>query len=109
MNNAERQIHTVTGAFGYSGKHIAQKLLEEGYTVHTLTNSVSRENPFGKRIKVYPFNFDAPEKLEESLKDVRVLYNTYWVRFNHKLFTYSDAVRNSLVLFDAAKRAGVER
>ena len=108
MDN-NRQIHAVTGAFGYSGKYISQKLLNKGYTVHTLTNSVRRENPFGKRIKVYPFNFDNPEKLKESLEGVTVLYNTYWVRFNHKLFTHSDAVRNSLALFDAAKKANIER
>ena len=101
MTNIQ-QIHAVTGAFGYSGKYIAQKLLDRGYTVRTLTNSVNRENPFGKRIEVYPFNFDNPEKLRESLEGVKVLYNTYWVRFNHKLFTHSDAVRNSLALFMSA-------
>ena len=38
-----------------------------------------------------------------------VLYNTYWVRFNHRLFKHADAVRNTLVLFEAAKKAGVQR
>jgi len=38
-----------------------------------------------------------------------VLYNTYWVRFNHKLFKHADAVRNTERLFAAAKAAGVER
>jgi NADH dehydrogenase len=38
-----------------------------------------------------------------------VLYNTYWVRFNHRLFRHADAVRNTRVLFEAARRAGVER
>jgi len=38
-----------------------------------------------------------------------VLYNTYWVRFNHPLFRHADAVRNTLVLFEAARRAGVRR
>lgn len=108
MNN-NQQIHAVTGAFGYSGKYIAQNLLDKGCTVQTLTNSVMRENPFGERVKVFPFNFDNPKKLQESLEGVTVLYNTYWVRFNHQSFTHSDAVRNSIVLFDAAKKAGVER
>jgi NADH dehydrogenase len=40
---------------------------------------------------------------------VEVLYNTYWVRFNHKLFKHADAVKNTLTLFECAKRAGVER
>jgi len=40
---------------------------------------------------------------------VDVLYNTYWVRFNHKLFTHAQAVQNTLVLFEAARQAGVRR
>jgi len=38
-----------------------------------------------------------------------VLYNTYWVRFNHKTFQHASAVENTKVLFAAAKAAGVER
>lgn len=108
MKNS-KQIHTVTGAFGYSGRYIAKRLLEQEYAVATLTNSIHRENPLGERIKVYPFNFDKSDKLKASLEGVSVLYNTYWVRFNHRLFTYADAVKNTLVLFEAAKKAGVER
>lgn len=102
-------IHAVTGAFGYSGKYIAQRLLAEGRNVVTLTNSIHRANPFGDRLRVIPFNFDAPEKLVESLRRVSVLYNTYWVRFNHSTFTHADAVRNTEILFQAAKAAGVRR
>jgi uncharacterized protein YbjT (DUF2867 family) len=102
-------VHAVTGAFGYSGKYIAQRLLDQGCTVITLTNSVGRANPFGKRVKAFPFNFDQPDKLAESLAGVEVLYNTYWVRFNHTMFTHADAVRNTLALFNAAKNAGVRR
>jgi len=102
-------IHAVTGAFGYSGKYIAERLLAEGKKVITLTNSLQRENPFGDRLGVVPFNFDKPEKLAESLRGVCVLYNTYWVRFNHRSFTHADAVRNTITLFEAAKVAGVER
>ena len=99
----------VTGAFGYSGKYIAQRLLNEDRSVVTLTNSVNRANPFGDRVRVMPFHFDAPEKLAESLRGVSVLYNTYWVRFNHGAFTHADAVRNTETLFRAAKAAGVSR
>ncbi len=102
-------IHAVTGAFGYSGKYIARRLLDEGQTVITLTNSLSRENPFGGRVRALPFHFDEPDSLAEQLRGVSVLYNTYWVRFNHSLFKHADAVHNTLVLFEAAKKAGVER
>ena len=105
----DNEIHAITGAFGYSGKYIAKSLIEEGHRVITITNSLDRRNPFGDRIKVFPFNFDEPEKLEETLRGVSVLYNTYWVRFNHKTFTHADAVRNTEIMFKPAKRAGVKR
>lgn len=106
---ADDPIHAVTGAFGYSGKYIAQRLLAEGRRVITLTNSADRANTFAGRLPVYPFHFDQPDELARSLAGVEVLYNTYWVRFNHRLFRHADAVRNTLVLFDAAARAGVRR
>jgi NADH dehydrogenase len=101
--------HAITGAFGYSGKYIAQRLLDAGEEVITLTHSRHKENPFGDKVRAYPFNWDEPEKLVETLRGVSVLYNTYWVRFNHKDFTQQMAVDNSLKLFEAAKKAGVER
>lgn len=105
----KKQKHMVTGAFGFSGKYIAEQLLEKGHEVLTLTNSINRKNPFGKKIKAIPFNFENLEELTSSLKGVDVLYNTYWVRFNHKSFSHDDAVNNTLILFKAAKEAGVKR
>jgi NADH dehydrogenase len=102
-------LHIVTGAFGYSGKYIAARLLDAGYRIRTLTNSPQRANPFGDRVEAHPFHFDQPEKLVESLRGAQVLYNTYWVRFNHSMFKHEDAVRNTLTLFEAAKQAGVKR
>lgn len=105
----KQTLHAVTGAFGYSGKYIAKRLLDRGHEVITLTNSPDRANPFAGRVKPYPFNFDNLEELTQSLRGVSVLYNTYWVRFNHKLFKHADAVRNTERLFAAAKEADVER
>ncbi|TAL22679.1 MAG: NAD-dependent epimerase/dehydratase family protein [Nitrospirae bacterium] len=109
---ASNEIHVVTGAFGFSGKYVAKRLLDAGYQVRTLTNSLHRENPFGERLKAYPYNFDNPEKLVDSLRGATVLYNNYWVRFNYKdgiSFAYSEAVENSLKLFKAAGKAGIKR
>jgi len=106
---AEQQIHAVTGAFGYSGKYITKRLLDKGHKVITITNSLHRANSCGERVQAHPFNFDNLEKLTETLKGVSVLYNTYWVRFNHKLFTYADAVKNTISMFSSAKEAGVKR
>ncbi len=109
LSMKEEKTQAVTGAFGYSGKYIARRLLDKGHKVITITNSVNRNNPFGEKLSAFPFNFNNPEKLTETLKGVSVLYITYWVRFNHKMFTHSDAVRNTIILFNAAIKAGVER
>jgi uncharacterized protein YbjT (DUF2867 family) len=101
--------YVVTGAFGYSGKYIAARLLAAGKRVRTLTNSPQRQNPFGTAVEAHPYNFDEPDKLAQSLAGARALINTYWVRFDHADFTHAQAVRNTLHLFDAAKRAGVPR
>jgi uncharacterized protein YbjT (DUF2867 family) len=106
---ANDPTHAVTGAFGYSGKYITHRLLRAGHVVCTLTNSGGRQNPFGDRVIVHPFDFDRPRELIRSLSGIRVLFNTYWVRFNHKLFTHADAVENTKALFAAAREAGVER
>jgi NADH dehydrogenase len=105
----QQEIHVVTGAYGFSGKYIAQRLLDNGHIVKTLTNSPERQNPFAGRIEASPYNFDDPAALVETLKGATVLYNTYWVRFNHAIFAHGPAVENTRTLFEAAKAAGVER
>lgn len=102
-------LYVVTGAFGYSGKYITSRLLNAGNQVRTLTNSMQRHNPFGAAVEAHPYNFDKPDELARSLQGARVLVNTYWVRFDHSDFTHTQAVRNTLALFEAAKRAGVPR
>ena len=101
--------YVVTGAFGYSGKSIARRLLDEGHTVRTLTDSPRRAHGFGDRIAASPFHFDDPRALTASLEGADVLINTYWVRFDHRDFTHALAVENTLALFSAARAAGIGR
>jgi len=102
-------IHVVTGAFGFSGRAIAARLLDQGDTVRTLTNSPGRPHPFGDRVEVFPMDFADPGLLERALDGADVLHNTYWVRFNHRGFGHASAVDNTLRLFEAARRRGVQR
>jgi len=102
------ELHAVTGAFGYSGRYIAHRLLTAGHRVLTLTNSQGPD-PFAGRVSKFPLCFHDPEALTASLRGVAVLYNTYWVRFDHKASNYREAVANTLTLFEAAREAGVRR
>lgn len=104
-----RNVQIVTGAFGYSGKYIAKRLLELGKQVCTLTNSAGRANSFSGAVPAYPYNFADQEKLIASMRGATVLYNTYWVRFNQAGFWHGQAVENTLKLFQAAQKAGIER
>ncbi len=106
---SQSEIHVVTGAFGYSGRYITHRLLGQQVRVRTLTNSPERENHFGEDVEVHPYSFDEPSRLVEVLRGASVLYNTYWIRFNHAKFRQCDAVRNTLALFDAAREAGIRR
>ena len=99
----------ITGAFSYTGKYAARLLLEGGYAVRTLTNHPGRENSLGGRVEVFPYNFEHPERLAESLRGASALINTYWVRFPHGTATFEMAVRNTKTLIQAAKLAGIER
>lgn len=103
------ELNVVTGAFGYTGKYITRRLLAMGKKVVNLTGHPNRPNPFGEPVSVALFNFDAPEKLTESLRGATTLYNTYWVRFTHGQVSYDRAVENTKTLIRAAEEAGVRR
>jgi len=103
------ELNIVTGAFSYTGKYIAQRLLSMGKKVITLTNRVDRENALGHQVKAFPFNFDKPRELTDSLRGAKTLYNTYWVRFPHGQVSFDKAVENSNTLITAAEEAGIRR
>jgi NADH dehydrogenase len=98
----------VTGAFSYSGKYIAKRLLARGEEVITLTGHPNRPDPFNGKIKAYPLDFDEAS-MTKSLQGVDVLVNTYWVRFDKGENTQPRAVENTRKLVNAAKAAGVKR
>jgi NADH dehydrogenase len=103
------ELHAVTGAFGFSGSYIAKRLLAAGHGVCTLTEHPDPAHELAATVSVAPLNFDDPVALESSLRGVSVLYNTYWIRFEHAGRTFDGAVRNTLALLAAAERAGVRR
>lgn len=102
-------LHVVTGAFSYTGRYIALRLLTRGKTVRTLTGHPNRPNPFGGQVGVAPLDFNAPTELARNLAGAQTLYNTYWVRFNHRQTTFDHAIQNTRTLIQAAKEAGVRR
>lgn len=99
----------VTGAFSYSGAQIAERLLDSGRGVPTLTYHPDRPHPLRARVDALEYRFDDPAALARSLEGVSKLYNTFWVRFDHGKTSFDNAIESSRMLFFAAKRAGVQR
>jgi NADH dehydrogenase len=99
---------TVTGAFNFTGRYIAKELLRSGERVQTLTNHPERD-PFGGGIPSFPLDFSDPEKLIRILQGSKILFNTYWVRYQHGEISHQLAVKNIKILVDCALRAGVKR
>ena len=102
-------LSVVTGAFGYTGKYIAQRLLDQGETVRSLTRNPASFSPFGDRVERHPLDFDDTDQLTRSLEGAETLYNTFWIRFSRGPVDHDLAVRNTMNLVDAAVGAGVRR
>jgi len=102
-------LDVVTGAFGFTGQHIAAWLLGEGRRVRTLTRDPDRPHPLAAHLEACPYRFDNPVELARSMEGATTLYNTYWVRFEREGTSFDEAVANSRALFQAARRAGVRR
>jgi NADH dehydrogenase len=103
------ELDVVTGAFSYTGKYITRRLLNAGRRVRTITGHPKRPNSFGNQVEVAPMDFSDRAGLVQSLRGASVLYNTYWVRFNHGRATFDEGISNSRVLIQAASEAGVRR
>jgi NADH dehydrogenase len=99
----------VTGAFGYTGRAIAERLLAAGREVVTLSRRSGEGDPLRSQLDVRPFHPVDRAATVESLRGIDTLYNTYWIRFPHAGDTYEGAVARSADLFAAAREAGVRR
>src|SRR3981081_4371238 len=106
---AQPSFDVVTGAFSYTGRHIARRLLAQERRVRTLTRRPQPPGTEDIKVDIAPLQFTARAALVESLRGADVLYNTYWVRFRHGKVGFGDAVANTRILVGAAAEAGVRK
>lgn len=50
-----------------------------------------------------------PETLTRYLEGCETLFNTYWVRFHYRQWSFDKALENTRTLFSCAKNAGVRK
>ena len=99
----------MTGAFSYTGRFIARRLMAQGRPFKTLTNHAQRPGTEDIKTEIVPLQFTDRASLVDSLHGADVLYNTYWVRFRHRGTNFGQAVANTRTLLGAAADAGVRR
>lgn len=102
-------MDVVTGAFSFTGKYIAERLLADGRRVTTLTNHPGRSTSFSDEVRAKPYRFDDPRALAASLDGADTLYNTFWIRDPREGPPPGNAVRYSKRLIRAAEAADVRR
>jgi NADH dehydrogenase len=99
----------VTGAFGFTGRALAERLLGAGHEVVTLTRRTGAGDPLADRVTIRPFRTASRDELAVSLEGVETLFNTYWLRFPRGGATFEGAVARSADLVAAARQSGVRR
>jgi uncharacterized protein YbjT (DUF2867 family) len=99
-------VDVVTGAFSYTGRWVADRLLGAGREVLTLSRTPA---PPGCRIRSAPLQFADEDALARALDGADAVYNTYWIRFERGASTFARTVANTRVLLCAARRANVGR
>lgn len=102
-------LNAVTGAFGFTGRALAERLLDRGDEVVTLTRRSGAGDPLAPRITVRRFDSARLGDLVSALAGVDTLFNTYWLRFPRGSSTFEAAVARSAELLAAGREAGVRR
>ena len=101
-------LDAVTGAFSFTGRAIAGRLLREGRDVVTLVRRHGAPDT-DSRIRTAIVTLDDAARLVDALNGVDTLYNTHWIRFTRGKVSFEQAIQRTLGLLDAARRAGVRR
>jgi NADH dehydrogenase len=101
-------LDAVTGAFSFTGRAIAERLLREGRDVVTLVRRHGAPDA-DSRIRTAIVTLDDAAALLNALRGVDTLYNTHWIRFARGKLSFDLATDRTLRLLDAARRARVRR
>ena len=70
-------LAVVTGAFGFTGRYVARRLLEMGVSVRTLTNHPDRSDPFDGAGAGVSSGLLRPGRAAPVYGRAAVLYDTY--------------------------------
>ncbi|KAJ1627018.1 hypothetical protein T492DRAFT_1028492 [Pavlovales sp. CCMP2436] len=110
---ARTTTSAITGAFSYTGRYLARRLLDDGQRIVNLTNHPNRPVAFSPaelaRIRTLPLDLADEVALARALEGVDVLYCTWWIRFAVGGDTHQKAAARLQRFFGLAKGAGVRK
>ena len=107
----------LTGAWSFSGQHIAPRLLAEGWQLRSITNRrpLPQADQYNGRIRASRYTRDV-DQLARDLDGCNVLVSNFWTRHDkppigHRgaWLSHLQAVDQSAVLLEAAAKANVKR
>ena len=102
------QTDLVTGAFGFTGSRICERLLAAGRRVRTLSRRCGSGDALAGRVEILRYDFSLAA-LGAAMEGVDTLYVTYWMRFPRGGATWPEVVQRLHGLVSAAADAGVRR
>jgi uncharacterized protein YbjT (DUF2867 family) len=102
-------VHVVTGAFSFSGAHVARALLQRGEPVRTLSRRPAAGHPLAGQVEFARLQFEDEEALTRDLAGAATLFNTYWIRFPRGDVSWGTVLENTRTLLRAPRAAGVGR
>jgi uncharacterized protein YbjT (DUF2867 family) len=99
----------VTGAFGFTGSRIAERLLAAGREVRTISRRRPAAHALADQVRVEPYTYNDPQELRRRFEGIDTLYVTYWMRFPRSGVTFEPIVENVRRLVSAAADADIRR
>src|SRR6185312_17360188 len=103
----------VTGGTGFVGSHVARRLLAEGVQVRCLVRpSSDRRNVSGLDVDIAVGDLLDGKSLNDAIRGCDALFHVaadYRLWVNDPVAMNRTNIEGSRALFDAAKKAGVER
>ena len=107
MSHPESAV--ITGAFSYTGRYVARRLLAGGVSVKTLTRRPDRRDPFGNLVQAAPWTSRTRTGCAGRCREPESSTTPIGYGSGAGGNTFEQAVENSKALFDSAAGAGVGR
>lgn len=103
------RTNLVTGAFSYTNRYVAQKLIAANEKVRTMTNHSDPTQPHYNQIEIKPYEFENLTALRENFRGINTFVNSFWVRYDHETWSFDRAVEFTKIMLELCVEEDVEK